>query len=317
MRTRQTVLVVDDSEMIHRLLETRLSDLGVDFLNAFDGPSGLAMAREHMPDLVLLDIDMPGMTGFEVCRLLKHYSETYNVPIIFLTGLEDTINKVTGFDLGAADYVTKPFDPAELRARVRAALKMKALMDLLTSQAQIDGLTGLHNRRYFDQRLREELDAARRYDRQLGLLMIDVDHFKSVNDGFGHPTGDQVLRALSDLLEHACRASDVACRYGGEEFAVIMQQVDVPTLRTAAQRLLGAVRSCPELIKLLGRPLTVSIGGLAMPPSCTLDVEDLVEQVDRALYHAKAEGRNREHVVPLEHCCCMRPPISDSEPEAA
>ncbi len=297
MRASQQVLIVDDSEMIHRLLSARLNDQDLVIHSAFDGTSGLQMARDLLPDLVLLDIDMPDLTGFEVCRQLKHDSETYNIPIIFLTALEETTNKVTGFDLGAADYITKPFEPAELRARVRAALKTKSLMDLLTSQAQLDGLTGLHNRRYFDQRLAEELDAARRYDRGLGLLMLDIDHFKSVNDSFGHPTGDRVLKALADLLQHVCRASDVTCRYGGEEFGVILQECDREAAETSAGRVLKTVRSSPELVQLLGCPLTVSIGVLAIEAQHRLTPGAAIAKADEALYRAKSEGRNRYHLA--------------------
>jgi diguanylate cyclase (GGDEF)-like protein len=293
MSRRQKVLVIDDSQQMHPLIQVRLRGLGVELISAYDGQTGLKIATEEPPDLILLDVNMPGMSGFEVCQVLKESSQTHDIPVIFLTGADESVNKVKGFDLGAVDYVTKPFDPAELCARVRAALNTKALMDLLTTQGQIDGLTGLHNRRYFDERLGQELAAGHRYERPVGLLMIDLDHFKSINDTFGHPKGDQVLRKFADVLTQTCRATDVTCRYGGEEFAVILPASTAELSQQCGVRVLDAVRKCPDFVDIIGRPVTASIGVACAVPSDRMAPAALVEAADKALYTAKVSGRNR------------------------
>ena len=294
MSRRQKVLIIDDHEQIHHLVRARLKGLPVDLLTAATGHAGLTVAKTERPDLILLDVNMPGMTGFEVCKRLKEEASTYTIPVIFLTGVDESINKVKGFDLGAVDYVTKPFDPAELRARVRAALKTKALMDMLTTQAQIDGLTGLHNRRYFDQRLTQELSASQRYGRPVGLLLLDVDHFKSINDTFGHPKGDQVLTKVAEVILRTCRNTDVACRYGGEEFAIVLPEAQADFAYHSAQRLLEQIRQDPELTAILGQPVTVSIGSACADPAAQpVTAAALLKEADRALYTAKNSGRNR------------------------
>jgi diguanylate cyclase (GGDEF)-like protein len=293
MLRRQKVLLIDDSPVIHRVVRARIEDLGVDTIDAFAGREGLETARREQPDLILLDVALEGESGFEVCAQLKQDQATVHIPVIFISGAEDTFNKVQAFDLGAVDFVIKPFDPAELRARVRAALRTKALMDMLTTQAQLDGLTGLHNRGYFDKRLGQEVSAGRRYGRSVGLLLIDVDHFKQINDDFGHPKGDQVLRKLADLIRSVVRESDVACRYGGEEMAVILAESSPSDARHAGLRLLEEIRKNEELMSLLGRAVTVSIGAACTVPDASTTPESLLRDADKALYRAKAAGRNR------------------------
>src|SRR5262245_45435509 len=190
---RQGVLVIDDSELIHDVLAVRLRPEEVLLHRATSAADGVARARELAPDLILLDLTLPDATGFEVLRRLKEDPATAQVPVIFLTAAADTEAKVKAFDAGAVDYVTKPFQVAELRARVRAALRTKRYQDLLATRAQIDGVTGLWNRAYLDQRLAEETAALRRHQRPFALLMIDLDGFKELNDAHGHPFGDRVL----------------------------------------------------------------------------------------------------------------------------
>lgn len=293
MLRRQKVLLIDDSQLIHRVVRARIEDLGVDVVDAFSGREGMEMARKEQPDLILLDVDLGGETGFEICALLKQDPATVHIPIIFISGAEDTFNKVKAFDLGAVDFVIKPFDPAELRARVRAALKTKELMDMLTTQAQLDGLTGLHNRGYFDKRLMQEISAGRRYGRAVGLLMIDVDHFKTINDQFGHPKGDEVLRKLADLIRSVVRESDIACRYGGEEMAVILAESSPSDSYHAGLRLIEEIRKDAELFAMLGRSVTVSIGAACAMPDKAVSPESLLREADKALYRAKAQGRDR------------------------
>lgn len=291
---RQKVLAIDDSEAIHALLKVRLKDEAVDLHFASDGESGLAAACALTPDLILLDVDLPGTDGFAVCKCLKDNPETMGVPVIFLTGASSTEEKIRGLELGAVDYVTKPFDPAELRARVRASLRMRYLLDLLSRKAMLDGLTGLWNRAYFDQRLSAEISLARRTGRPMACIMADVDHFKQINDRFGHPMGDEVLKSISQLLADSCRAEDVICRYGGEEFAVIAPNTTHVQAADLADRLRQAIGQ-EEL----------SIRGQRLHITCSFGVADLrgsapptlVELADQALYRAKQAGRNRVEVA--------------------
>jgi diguanylate cyclase (GGDEF)-like protein len=291
----QSVLAIDDTKDIHDLLRVRLRAEGVLLHHAHGAEDGLAMARALAPDLVLLDVDMPKMSGFDVCRRMKSDPATASIPIIFLTAASDVDDKVVGFDLGAIDYVTKPFNTAELRARVRAALRTKRYQDMLAHRAQIDGLTGLWNRGYFDQRLTEEVAAAKRYDREVSLVLVDLDHFKSINDTHGHPFGDRVLMATSEVVSASVRATDAACRYGGEEIAVILTETGMSGARTCAARIreeiekLGLVsKGKPVVVTAsIGLACTTSIGKDALAPSA------LVDAADGALYAAKQTGRNR------------------------
>ncbi|MEX2214387.1 MAG: diguanylate cyclase [Phycisphaeraceae bacterium] len=292
MDPRQKVLIIDDSRLSHQIIAARIEDLSIDVVSAFTAHEGLDKARSEQPDLILLDVNLPDASGFDVCEQLKQDPATLHVPVIFISSDEEIFNKVRAFDLGAADYVAKPFEPAELRARVRTALNTKALMDMLAHQAQIDGLTGLHNRGYFDQRLGQELAAARRYRRCIGLLMLDVDHFKSINDRLGHPRGDQVLRQLATLIRSTVRESDIACRYGGEELAVILTHTSCHDTFNAGVRLAEAVRGSAELTALAGRQVTVSIGAACVAADESKTAERLVREADEAMYRVKAEGRD-------------------------
>jgi len=175
------ILLIDDSPPIHALVRARLAEESLDIISASDAQTGIDLVLSESPDVILLDVDMPGKDGFEVCKILKSDPATLHIPIIFLTAATGTDMKIRGLELGAIDYITKPFDPAELRARVRSAVKLKFLMDLLSRKAQIDGLTGLWNRRYFDQCLTEQLSFASRHELPLSCLMLDIDHFKSGN----------------------------------------------------------------------------------------------------------------------------------------
>lgn len=295
MTTTQTVLAIDDSPDVHRLLEVRLRPEGLVLHSALDADEGLEKARAIVPDLILLDVDLPRKTGFEVCQELKADPATATIPVIFLTGASDVHAKVEGFELGAVDYVVKPFEPAELRARVRAALRTKRFHDLLAARAHVDGLTGVWNRAYFNQRLGEEVSAAHRYGRTVSLVMLDLDHFKTLNDSFGHPFGDRVLQSVGDVLHAQVRATDAACRFGGEEFALILAETDETTAVVTAERVRERIAEVHFQPKERRIQVTASLG-----VACTmrfegagLSVAGLVEAADGALYEAKKGGRNR------------------------
>lgn len=293
---KPVVLVIDDSDDIHDILAARLQPEQVELHAAREAADGLARARALLPDLVLLDIDMPNMTGFQLCQRLKADPATAAVPIIFLTGATEVHTKVQGFDLGAIDYVTKPFQPAELRARVRAALRTKRYHDLLASRAQIDGLTGLWNRAYFDRRMHEEAMAAARYEREVSLVLIDLDHFKRLNDDHGHPFGDRVLQSVGEVLWAELRSVDAPCRYGGEELALILTETDLDGALVVAERVRLAIATMGLRHKGALVPVSASIGvasaSLVQPPA-DVTAELVVELADQALYRAKRTGRDR------------------------
>lgn len=291
----QQILAIDDSPDIHQLLSVRLGGLNVEFRHALTGESGYEQACEEPPDLILLDVMMPDASGFEICRRLKAKSETASIPVIFLTGETDVKQKVLGFDVGAVDYIQKPFDTAELTARVRSALRTKRYFDMLAQRAMLDGLTGLWNRSQFDQRLYEEIACARRYDRPLSLVMMDIDRFKNLNDTYGHPFGDQVLQSVGELLQSWTRSTDLPCRYGGEEFGVILRETDLEGAERSAER----IRSALEELEIRHRnnivSVTASFGVSSMSlcrNPCELDHNWLIASADSALYRAKDAGRN-------------------------
>jgi diguanylate cyclase (GGDEF)-like protein len=292
----QTVLVIDDAPDIHDLVGVRLRADSIQIVHALSPDEGMALARSTLPDLILLDLDLPGRSGLEVCRELRADPKLAVVPVIFLTGTVDVATKVQAFDAGAVDYVTKPFDSVELRARVGAALRTKRYLDLLATRAQLDGLTGLWNRAYFDARLHEDVAAAVRYGRHLALLLIDVDHFKSINDGCGHPFGDLTLKKLAETISLNLRPGDVACRYGGDEFGVILREADAAAAEATAERVREAVLDLE--LQQGGRrvPVQLSIGFATaerMSDPSSFSATELLAAADRGLYAAKKSGRNR------------------------
>ena len=286
----QKLLIIDDCESVHALLKVRLRGEPVEIASASNAADGIAAAKAGRPDLILLDVDMPAMDGFEACRRLKADPDTMQAPVIFLTGSATTEQKIRGLEMGAIDYIAKPFEPAELRARVRAALRTKYLIDLLAQRAQIDGLTGTWNRAYLDARLTSETSLSRRTGRPLSCVMLDIDRFKQLNDAHGHPFGDEVIRSVAQVVQATVRNEDVVCRYGGEEFAVLLPNTTPEAALALAERLRTAVAQLA--LRHDGRdvPVTCSVGvsnAQANPPP------SIIELADRALYQAKRDGRNR------------------------
>jgi two-component system, cell cycle response regulator len=289
--TKQRVLVIDDSVAIHELLDVRFRSEEIELEHAFGPEEGLLRAVESLPDLVLLDVDMPEISGFEVCQRLKADPRTSHLPIIFLTAADQLYTKVQGFDLGAVDYVTKPFQGAELRARVRAALRTKRYLDLLASRAQVDGLTALWNRAHFDRRLAEDVAIAQRGGTPVGLVLLDVDHFKAINDKHGHPFGDVVLQRIAEIVSASVRDVDAACRFGGEEFACILLGTGADVAALVADRIRGRIAETIFTFDRQAIRVTASFGVAATDEGPTTPAQ-LISEADRALYAAKRGGRN-------------------------
>ena len=287
------VLLIDDSVDVHRLLQARLKHEQIQLIGAMNGSEALEIAERTALACILLDLDMPGMDGFEVLRALKDRSSTNNVPVIVLSGLVGSEDKVTAFDLGATDYVTKPFDLSELRARLRASLRLNQLLHLLADRADVDGLTGLGNRAHFNKRWAEKVAECNRYGHPLSLAMCDADFFKKVNDTYGHPAGDEVLQRIAKLLQSECRTPDVPCRFGGEEFALIMPNTGPADAAKVAER----IREAMAEVVFARHPdhrVTLSIGLAGADESVgELTPEQWLEISDQNLYQAKRTGRNK------------------------
>jgi diguanylate cyclase (GGDEF)-like protein len=296
----QTVLVVDDSPLMHRLLAGHLAEEGCAVRGALGPQEALADARANPPDLILLDLIMAGGCGYELLQRLKGDPRTADVPVIVVSGTSDVRGKVRAFDYGAIDYVVKPFDRTELRARVRSALRLKRYHDLLANRSSIDALTGLWNRSFLDRRISEEIAGARRYTRRFALVLLDVDHFKSVNDTYGHPCGDRLLASVAEVLQTSLRAGDAACRFGGEEFALLLVDSGREEAATVALRVRERVAALQVMAAGVPLSRTVSLGAATSDdfPASTLTRDAIVEAADRALYAAKTGGRNRFCLAP-------------------
>jgi diguanylate cyclase (GGDEF)-like protein len=297
--TRQSLLLVDDDAASVQVLAQMLQGVG-ELRFALSGEDALRLVRESPPDLLLIDAEMPGLSGLEVCATLHADPQLADVPVIIVTGHTEVAAEVAGFAAGAADFIRKPPVAEVVVARVRTQLRLKALGDALRASALTDGLTGLANRRRFDQALRAECERARRGGDSLALLLVDVDHFKRYNDHYGHVSGDACLREVGMAIRAAIRRpADLAARYGGEEFAVLLPQIDAAGARAMAQRIVDAITA--QALPHAAAPtrfVSVSVGWAAARPDLDPDIiasrgEALVEAADRRLYAAKAAGRGR------------------------
>ncbi len=290
--TSRKVLVVDDNRTNLALMKAHLKQMGLVPLLASTAQEGLNLAAEERPDLIFLDIMMPVIDGYEVCRRLKNDARTRAIPVIFLSAKDHADDKVAGLRLGAVDYITKPFDPAELKARIAIVLQMIELQERLVAQANTDELTGLANRRYLQEMLDRELLRARTNGAEVSLMMLDLDHFKNVNDTYGHLGGDVVLRQLADLLRRHIQQLDIAARYGGEEFVIVLPGTTAAHARKSAERLCHSVAEEHWKITAERVSITISIGVATHDGFGNGDALDLIKRADTALYVAKRRGRN-------------------------
>lgn len=312
------ILLVDDDPSTLQLLSRMLANVG-DLRFATSGEDALRLARESAPDLILLDAEMPGMSGFEVCEALKADPTLADVPVIFVTSHSAPEFEVSGFGLGAADFIAKPVSRSLVLARVHVQLRLKRPSDALRRIAMVDALTDIANRRRFDEALALEWRRARRAGDPLALLMVDVDHFKLFNDRYGHPAGDACLRAVAQAVARASvRPADLVARYGGEEFVVLLPQTRRDGAEHVTRCLLDAVKalSIEHEASSTGAHVTVSVGiacydeasdcwGAWPADSRTADLDepccqaDLVQAADHALYGAKQAGRARAMLLDI------------------
>jgi len=277
--------MIDDSLLLHRLVASQCDSLGMAIHSAYDGGNGLTMAAQYRPSMILLDVDLPDIDGFEVCRRLKSDRQTSRTPVIFLTAAVATDNKVKGLDLGAVDYITKPFKVEELLARVRSSLRAHRKME---HRAMIDGLTGLWNRAYLEDHLSSQVAQAAQSGEPLSCIICDVDELRVINSRHGRTVGDEVLRSVGQFLLSQCRAQDVVCVCGGGKFSMVVSGMDRHAAGRLAERLCGQIRD-----------LHVVRRGMEIGATCTFGVADisvsggasLFERADAALKRAKLNGK--------------------------
>jgi len=301
------LLVVEDSPTQGNQTKHDLEQLGYEVRWVTSGIEALKWARQDPPDLVVLDVVMDDLDGFAVCRWLKLHSTTRDIPVVMLTMRGDVEDRVHGLQIGADDYLPKPFSTRELEARIFASLRnrttqtelaernrqLESMLHHVESLAITDPLTGIFNRRRFSDVLRREVAVTRRYRNSLAMLMLDLDHFKAVNDRFGHDAGDDVLRSVANTLTGSLREVDLAARYGGEEFAVIMPQTSKVNAAIVAERIARQIAQIVHSFDGEKVTLTASIGVSEMADLQQATAENLVKAADIALYEAKRTGRNR------------------------
>jgi diguanylate cyclase (GGDEF)-like protein len=292
------VLIVDDVAKNLQVLGTILSKQNYKIAAANNGEQAIKIANTTLPDLILLDIMMPGISGYEVCARLKKDPRTKDISIIFLTAKIEPEDIVKGFEAGAVDYVAKPFNSTELLARVKTQLELKISKDLLKIKneqlrelAITDSMTGLYNHRYIIDSLSERIAEAKRYKQSLSVAMLDIDYFKKVNDNYGHFFGDFVLVRISTIIEESIRKTDIAGRYGGEEYLIIFTNTD----KKSALNTLERIRKSIEKEKWDKKDLVITVSG-GLSELKDEDYSKLIMKADNLLYKAKENGRNRNEI---------------------
>ena len=295
INTEFTLLIVDDEKQ-NRLLLTELFGTTYKIIQAKNGVQALEKARQHRPDLILLDVLMPEMDGMGVLRELKRDDATRLIPVIFITALDSATDEENGLNLGAVDYISKPFHPPTVRVRVRNQLQLVHQRRLLEQLASLDGLTGIPNRRQFDATLLKEWHRCQRNQQPLSLIVADVDFFKKYNDALGHAAGDRVLQEVAATLRQAARRpGDLVARYGGEEFVLLLPETDATSAQALAEGLQQLLHSkaFAHPNSSLGPWLTMSMGGNTTVPRTTALDPEFFALADAALYRAKHQGRNQ------------------------
>ena len=292
---KPTILVVDDMTttllLLHDLLkdtyEVKIAKSGTKALEILESPNDI--------DLILLDVEMPDINGYEVCKILKNNEQIKNIPIIFITGRTSQEDEEYGLNLGAIDYITKPFNKAIVKLRIKNYLNLKIKNDMLEKLSMYDGLTNIRNRRFFDETFEKTFSEIKRDKKSLAVLMIDIDFFKPYNDNYGHGQGDETLRKVAKALEKTIkRASDFVARYGGEEFVILLKDINKDGVEAVANNLLNAVRELKithEFSK-IENYVTISIGASFYNSNSDITKLELLLKADETLYNVKNSGRN-------------------------
>jgi diguanylate cyclase (GGDEF)-like protein len=289
------LLVVDDQPInIQVMYRCFAGDYQV--FMATSGEQALNICKSNPPDLILLDVVMPGLDGFEVCKQLKADASTWHIPVIFVTAHTDPTQETHGLNLGAVDFIAKPINPDVVRARVKTHLTLKFQSDLLRKLVFLDGLTGVFNRRYFDQQISTEWARAARNNKPLSLILLDVDFFKLYNDRYGHQAGDDALRLVAHTLKSSLRRpADLVARYGGEEFACVLPETSHEDAQVIAEELERQIRTLgiPHQSSTVDTVITISVGLATRVGNSDDDVTSLIGLADKLLYQAKHTGRGQ------------------------
>jgi len=295
-----TILVVDDNSKNLRLLKDILEDENFTVFTANNGLPVLKMTHDIKPDIILLDVMMPGMDGFEVCKLLKGDYEIKNIPVIMVTAKTESADLKKALEIGAFDYIKKPIDEMEVIARIKSALRFKQYQDKLNEMASKDGLTGVFNHALLIELFEKELSKQERNCGNISFVMLDIDFFKKVNDTHGHISGDMVLKELSGILTASTRSGDIVGRYGGEEFGIVLPEITTENTYQLCERIRQAVENHDfstgkDIIK-----ITISMGIFFKNSKDTINSQSMIKKADEALYKAKQNGRNRVEVFVSE-----------------
>ena len=289
-----TILIVDDEKTNLDILGSILSPM-YNLIISRSGPRALDLAKDNKPDLILLDVLMPDMSGFEVIKELKESGVTVNIPVIFITGLTSAEDEEKGFNLGAVDYIAKPFNKGIVKVRVNTHIKLVDHMRVIEQIGLMDTLTKISNRRGFENRLDLEWNRAIRENTPISILVMDIDKFKNYNDTYGHQQGDVALRSFADVSSKSLmRAVDFAARWGGEEFVILLPGTNAVGAAEVAERVRSNIENAviPTSDGAETR-ITVSIGINSVVPDRNTSTEDFIKKADQALYKAKESGRNR------------------------
>ena len=285
---KPVIMIVDDVATNVQALASILKD-DYTLKVATNGQTALKLSvQEPIPDLILLDVQMPGMSGFDVCKILKSKDNTKDIPVIFVTGNVSDGSEELGLKLGAVDYITKPIREAIVKVRVKTHIDLKLMRDNLFSLAMNDALTSVYNRHFLFNEAERILSKSRRSGESISVVMLDIDHFKSINDQHGHQVGDEVLKAIANELKVSIRNEDVVARYGGEEFVVILTDCDLILAKEKAEYLREAI----EKLNPNGLKVTSSFG-ISVLDRKYIDFDEMLKDADDALYEAKHSGRNR------------------------
>ncbi|KAF0221296.1 MAG: response regulator [Geobacteraceae bacterium] len=301
-----SILIIDDSDKVREQIVQTLKGVSLfdHYHEAKDGIDGFKALINTPVDLIFCDLEMPRMDGFKFVAMVRAREELKDIPVIMLTGREDRELKIKGLEQGASDYVTKPFDAGELVARVKVQMKIKALQDelkrsneLLKELSNTDPLTRLYNRRYLMETLDREFQRAMRKNERLSLVLLDIDHFKDINDAYGHQEGDVVLTAVAEVAQSGLRRYDIAARYGGEEFILVLPETPLTEGMAVAERLRKEVQEMTFPFPMENLTVTISLGVATYPADRIDCVDSLIRQADEALYRAKQNGRNRVEMM--------------------
>jgi len=287
------ILVVDDNLNNIRLLTDILEDENFTVYTADNGAAVLAMVHKLKPDVILLDIMMPGLDGFEVCKLLKNDFDIKDIPVIMVTAKTEGIDIKKSLEMGAFDYIKKPIDEIEVIARVQSAIQFKQTQDKLKEIAMKDGLTGLYNHALLIELFEKEIDKQQRNNGSISFAMIDIDNFKKINDTYGHISGDTVLKELSNILMSSVRGGDIVGRYGGEEFSIVFPGIDEQNAFQLCERIRKEVEDFNFEIGIETVKITISIGINFNELKGIINKREIIQKADEALYRAKHNGRNR------------------------